>query len=108
MIGTLVNEFFFYPLFRDRLPSILKRIGIASFLSLVSSIVFIIMQSSEILHKDDVITIFFVTTEGVLANYFFRAMLELVCAQAPYNMRRLFTVCMGLIFLSSAYMLANI
>ncbi len=30
MICTLVTEFVFYPLFRDRFPSILKRIGIAS------------------------------------------------------------------------------
>ncbi len=33
MVSVLVNEFFVYPLFRDRLPSILKRIGVCSFLS---------------------------------------------------------------------------
>ncbi len=89
MIGTLVNEFLFYPLFRDWLPSILKRIGIASFLSLVLSIVFIIVQSFEVLHRNEVINILSFMTSGLLSNYFLCAMLELVCAQAPYNMRRL-------------------
>ena len=103
MICTLVNEFFFYPLFRDRFPSILKRIGIASFLSLVLSIVFIIVQSLEVLHKKEVITIISLMMKGLLGNIFFCAMLELVCAQAPYNMRRLFAACMGLLFLTSAY-----
>ena len=47
MIGILVNEFFIYPLFRGRLPSILKRIGVVSFLSLVLSIGFILLESFE-------------------------------------------------------------
>ena len=86
MICTLVTEFVFYPLFRDRFPSILKRIGIASFLSLVSSIVFIIVQSLEVLHKKEVLTILSLMMKGFLGNLFFCAMVELVCAQAPYNM----------------------
>ncbi len=32
-----------------------------------------------------------------------KAEVTLVCAQAPYNMRRLFAACMGLLFLASAY-----
>ena len=103
MICTLVNECFFYPLFRDRFPSILKRLGIASFLSLVLSIVFVIMQSLEILHRREVITILSFMTRGLLENLFLCAILELVCAQAPYNMRRLFAAYMGLNFLSSTY-----
>ncbi len=71
MIGTLVNEFVFYPLFRDRFPSILKRIGIASFLSLVLSIVFIIVQSLEVLHKKEVLTILSLMMNGLLGNLFF-------------------------------------
>ncbi len=103
MISTLVTEFIFYPLFRDRFPSILKRIGIASFLSLSLSIVFIIVQSLEALHKKEVLTILSLMMKGFLGNVFFCAMVELVCAQAPYNMRRLFAAYMGLNFLSSTY-----
>ncbi len=33
-------------------------------------------------------------SSGLLSNVFLCAMLELVCAQAPYNMRRLFAVYM--------------
>ncbi len=105
MIGTLVNEFLIYPLFRDKFPSILKRIGIASFLSLVLSIVFI-MQSFEVLHRNEVITVLSFVSKGLLSNFFFCAMLELVCAQAPYNMRRLFAACMRVLMLHPLHLLA--
>ena len=103
MIGTLVNEFLIYPLFRNKLPSILKRIGIASFLSLVLSIVFVIMQSFEVLHRNEVITVLSFIIKGLLANFCFSAMLELVCAQAPYNMRRLFAACASFNVTSSTF-----
>ncbi len=82
MIGTPINEFLIYPLLRDRLPSILKRIGIASFLSLVLSIGFTILQSFEISHSYEAIglvkcVIFFVSS-GLLSNIFLCAVLVLV------------------------------
>ena len=98
MISVLVNEFFVYPLFRDRLPSILKRIGVGSFLSLVLSIGFIILESFQVSHSYEAIesvkSVISFVSSGLLSNVFLCAMLELVCAQAPYNMRRLFAVYM--------------
>ncbi len=95
MIGILVNEFLFYPLLRDKLPSILKRIGVASFLSIALSTGFIILESMETLHRNEVIelvkSVLSFVSKGLLSNIFLCAILELVCAQAPYNMRRLFT-----------------
>ncbi|XP_064401296.1 solute carrier family 15 member 4-like [Halichondria panicea] len=92
MIGILVNEFFIYPLFRDKLPSILKRIGVGSFLSLVLSIGFIILESFEAMGLIETVISF--VSNGLLSTLFLCAMLELFCAQAPYNMRRLFAVYM--------------
>ncbi len=92
MIGILINEFFIYPLFRVRLPSILKRIGVGSFLSLVLSIGFIILESFEAMGLVETVISF--VSNGLLSTLFLCAMLELVCAQAPYNMQRLFAVYM--------------
>ncbi|XP_064401299.1 solute carrier family 15 member 4-like [Halichondria panicea] len=92
MIGILVNEFFIYPLFKDRLPSILKRIGVASFFSLVLSIGFIILESFQVMEMVETVISF--VSNGLLSTLFLCAILELVCAQAPYNMRRLFAVYM--------------
>ena len=39
ILWTLLHEFLIFPLLRDRLPSILKKIGIASFLSVVVSLI---------------------------------------------------------------------
>ncbi len=106
MIGILVNEFFVYPLFRDRLPSILKRIGVGSFLSLVLGIGFIILESFQVSHSYEAIelvkSVISFVSSGLLSNFFFRAMLELVCAQAPYNMRRLFAVYMLINYVTAA------
>ncbi len=105
MIGILVNEFFFYPLLRDRLPSILKKIGAGSFLSLVLSMCFIIQESFEVFRSYEAIelvkSVISFVSKGLLSNIFLCAILELVCAQAPYNMRRLFTAYMLLDYLTS-------
>ena len=98
MINILINEFFFYPFFRDKFPSILKRIGVGSFLSLVLSVGYIILESFQVSHSYEAIELVKSLTSfalsGLLSNFFLCAILELVCAQAPYNMRRLFAVYM--------------
>ena len=103
MISTLINEFLIYPLLRDRLPSILKRIGSISFLSLMLSIVLILIQLFEVLHKNEAISILSFVSSGLLSNFFLCALMELVCAQAPYNMRRLFAVFMSVTYVTSTY-----
>ncbi len=40
-------------------------------------------------------------SSGLLSNVFLSAIMEFVCAQAPYNMRRLFTAYMLLNYLTS-------
>ena len=44
IVWTLLHEFLIFPLLRDRLPSILKRIGIASFLFVVVSLICLILS----------------------------------------------------------------
>ncbi len=78
MISTLINEFLIYPLLRDRLPSILKRIGSISFLSLMLSIVLILIQLFEVLHKNEAISILSFVSSGLLSNFFLCALMELV------------------------------
>ena len=106
MIWTVFYEFMLYPVIRNKLPSILRRIGIISLLITVVSIVFLIMEllKSKYGDLDEIhyVTIVFISiSRGLLTILLFSAMMELVCAQAPYNMRGLFGGCMVLVLLSS-------
>ncbi len=91
---------------RNKLPSILRRIGIISLFITTLSVVFLIL---ELLQNNygDLVAIKYVTiiinsiSRGLLTMLLASAMLELVCAQAPYNMRGLFGGCMVLVLLSS-------
>ena len=95
IIGTLVFEFVIYPFVRDRLPSILRRIGAASFLVVVLNIVSLVV--SVVRHYDSSvnITVVFVTVlqvmSGLLTTILLPATVEFVCAQSPYSMRALVT-----------------
>ncbi len=91
---------------RNKLPSILRRIGIISLFITTLSIVFLIM---ELLQNNygDLVEIKYVTivlnsiSTGVLTMLLATNITELVCAQAPYNMRGLFGGCMVLVLLLS-------
>ncbi len=106
MVWTVFYEFVLYPVIRNRLPSILRRIGIISLFITTLSIVFLIL---ELLQNNygDLVAIKYVTivlnsiSRGVLTMLLFSTMIELVCAQAPYNMRGLFGGCMVLVLFSS-------
>ena len=106
MIWTVFYEFVIYPVIRNKLPSILRRIGIISFFITTVNIVFLIL---EVLQNNygDVVAIKYATivlnsiSRGVLTTLFFCAMIEFVCAQAPYNMRGLFGGCMALVLFSA-------
>ncbi len=72
--------------------------------SLFLSIGFIILESFSGLNSHSYeaielvkIVIFRVKINDLLSNFFLCVMLELVCAQSPYNMRRLFAVYMLII-----------
>ena len=107
MVWTVFYEFVLYPwpVIRNRLPSILRRIGIISLFITALSIVFLILEISKN-NYGDLAAIKYVTiiinsiSLGLLAILLASTMLELVCAQAPYNMRGLFGGCMVLVLFS--------
>ena len=92
---TFVFEFLVYPLVWNRLPSILKRIGVVPLtMSLVSLVCFIIMLAYYLSHSSETATEFIVYAlyylfSGILLQVLLTALLEFMCAQSPYNMRGL-------------------
>ena len=51
VLTTLINELIVYPLLQHRYPSILKSIGISSFLTLISNIVFLMLSVFDLLYS---------------------------------------------------------
>ena len=106
MVWTVLYEFVIYPVIQNSLPSIIRRIGIISLLITTLSIVFLILElvlyyHSDLVAVDSVIDIIHSVSKGLLKILLFSTMLELVCAQAPYNMRGLFCGCMVLVLVLS-------
>ena len=104
VIGTLVHEFFIYPFARNKLPSILKRIGAVSFVTIVLHLVSLVLSvlrqyhclvNTEVWHQ-----VVLQAMSGPLMFVLFSAVFEFVCAQSPYNMRAIVT---GYATLSSIY-----
>ena len=111
IIGTLIYEFGIYPVIRTRVPTILKRIGITSFLIISTSTVVLILElvqhfymyiNTGLLNWST--NIFYWMSNGLLTWTLLCAALELVVSQAPYNMRGLFSSFMILIIISSSYL----
>ena len=101
VIGTLVYEFAIYPAVVNRIPSILKRIGIVSFLTVISSCMYLILEVIHLHGNEQAMwttNILYSIVEGLLILLFSCALLELVPAQAPYNMRGLFAGYMSIVF----------
>ena len=94
-IGTLVYEFVIYPFVRNKLPSILRRIGAASLPVIVLSIVTLVV--SVVRHYDSsvnitvLLVIVLQVMSGLLTTILLPATVEFVCAQSPYSMRALVT-----------------
>ena len=107
MVWTVFYEFVLYPVIRNKLPSILRRIGIISLFITTLSVVFLILELVQNNYGDKLVAIKYVIivlnsiSTGVLTMLLLSTMLELVCAQAPYNMRGLFGGCMVLVVFSS-------
>ena len=125
LITAVLNEFVTYPLLKDKLPSILKRIGMVAIISelepfrshgrsrmrtfplmFVLSVIFLILTLVHHFFNNEnltlwVVSVLFYASRGVLYYLLFCAILELVCAQAPYNMKGFFTgYFMGFIIIS--------
>ena len=94
-IGTLVYEFVIYPFVRNKLPSILRRIGAASLLVVVLSINIVSLVVSVVGHYNGTVDslvwrdILLQVMKGLLIMVLMSSALEFVCAQSPYNMRTL-------------------
>ena len=97
VVCIVIYEFAIYPVIRNyRLPSILRRIGIFSFLAFILNIVFLILELIHHFHGDEqtttwIASIVYSVSNGLLSPLFLCAVIELVPAQAPYNMRGLFS-----------------
>ena len=93
VIGTLVYEFVIYPFARNKLPSILKRIGAASFLIIVLNIVSLVL--SVVSHYNSTVDprvwhdIVLQVIKGLSSMVLLSSGFEFVCAQSPYSMRTL-------------------
>ena len=106
MVWTVFYEFLLYPVIRNRLPSIIRRIGIISLFITTFSIVFLILKVlqnnyGDVVAIEYVIIVLHSISSGLLTILLAGTMMELVCAQAPYNMRGLFGGCMVLVLFSS-------
>ncbi len=106
MVWTVFYEFLLYPVLRNRLPSIIRRIGIISLFITTFSIVFLILKVlqnnyGDVVAIEHVIIVLNSISRGLLTILLASTMMELVCAQAPYNMRGLFGGCMVLVLFSS-------
>ena len=94
-LGTLAHEFFVYPFFGNKLPSILKRIGaVTLIMTLVCFVCFLLKLAHFLSHSSETTTgwiVFFVynSTVGLIYQVLFTSLLEFMCAQSPYNMRGL-------------------
>ena len=102
IVTMLVNELVVRPLLQHRYPSILKSIGIAAFLGLVSNIGFLALSVFDSLYSSDLpfwLPSLYGIIVGIFLQFTLAKVLELVCAQSPYNMRGLLAGYVSLVFL---------
>ena len=108
ILWTLLHEFLIFPLLRDRLPSILKRIGIASFLFVVVSLICLILSLINYHFEGGLIAIdwtvfaLYGSMQGLITQTFATSALEFICSQSPYSMRGLLTACIAVLVISSS------
>ena len=107
ILGFVAYEFAIYPLIRNRLPSILKRIGAVSLVTtLVSFVCFILKLTHYLSHSSETVTAWIflflsLVIGGSLFQMLLTSVIEFLCAQSPYNMRgMLASVNLSLILLS--------
>ena len=95
ILGAIAYEFVVYPLFRNGLPGILKRIGGVCLLMTLVSFVCLILELvhyysfSEATELEHILSAVYQSMSGFLLQVLIASMLEFLCAQSPYNMRGL-------------------
>ena len=108
IVGIILYEFAIYPLIRNRLPSILKRIGAASLvIPLVSFVCFSLKLAHYLSHSSEttewIILVFYCAIGGLLFQILLTSVIEFLCAQSPYNMRGMLSLfILSLVLLSES------
>ncbi len=108
ILWTLFHEFLIFPLLRDRLPSILKRIGIAAFLLFAVSLICLILKlinyhfEGSLIAIDQTVPILYKSMQGLLSQTFVTSTVEFLCSQSPYSMRGLLTACITILGIFSS------
>ncbi len=95
LVGILIYELVIFPILRNKLPSILKRIGIASFMITLASSLLLAMEIVYSFYPETyqvllILRVLYLAATTLCMQFIGTSMLEFVCAQAPYNMRGLF------------------
>ena len=95
ILATFAFEFLVYPLAKNKLPSILKRItAVPLIFTLVSLVCFFLMLACYLSYFSETTTAWIVIVlhnmmSGILLQVLLTAVLEFMCAQSPYHMRGL-------------------
>ena len=95
ILATLAFEFLVYPLAKNKLPSILKRItAVPLIFTLISLVCFFLKLANYLSHSSETTTAWIVNVlhtvmSGILSQVLLTAMFEFMCAQSPYHMRGL-------------------
>ena len=97
-IANMAYEFGVYPIVRNMLPNVLKRIGTTALLILILNTAYFMLYMTDffypelrILQQPQWPYIAQSILNGIVTLLFLSGVLEFVCAQAPYNMRGLLT-----------------
>ncbi len=94
-VGILIYEFVIFPILRNKIPSILKRIGIAFFMITLASLLLVAMELVHSFYPETyrvllILNAIYSAATTLCTQIIATSMLEFFCAQAPYNMRALF------------------
>ncbi len=88
-----MHEFLIFLLLRDRLPSILKKIGIASFLSAFVSLICLILKLINYYHFeggliaiDWTVSVLYRSMQGLIAQSVATSAIAFICSESPYSM----------------------
>ena len=93
LLTTFTFEFLVYPLVKNKLPSILKRITIVPLIFTLVSFVCLMLELTHYfsyLSKTTtmwIVSILHNSMTGILFQVLFTSLLEFMCAQSPYHMR---------------------
>ena len=108
LLGSVVHEFLIYPIIKNKIPSILKRIGAVTLLIAVSTFVCFVLKLAHYLSNSSEIATEWIgrilnrSTGGALFQFVVILILEFVSAQSPYNMRGLLLSSVVILVIASA------